>query len=132
MPGAQPLSIRESPRHGRFPRKFAILRPLSVLPVMALLSVKPALALTLAQTNAATGLLSGIFSSGEIILLAVFGGAMSFAMMAASWLILERGRITEENSELKARVAGSARRQQRAEALVSVSRSAHRGVERNG
>ncbi|MCB1464319.1 MAG: PAS-domain containing protein [Nitratireductor sp.] len=68
------------------------------------------------------GLVSGsVFSSGEIILLAVFGGAMSFALMAASWLIFERGRITGENAELRERIAGLRAANERGEALVNVS-----------
>lgn len=79
-----------------------------------------------AQSNAIgdyfAGFLSNeIFSSGEIILLAVFGGAMSFAMMAASWLIFERSRITGENAELQARVADLRAAKERSEALVNVA-----------
>jgi signal transduction histidine kinase len=63
----------------------------------------------------------GLFTSGDIILLAVFGGAMSFALMAASWLIFERGRITGENAELRDRIADLRAANERSEALVNVS-----------
>lgn len=75
----------------------------------------------LAQSVAPGSFIAGIFSSTEIVLLAVFGGAMSFAMMSASWLILERGRITGENAEMKARVADLRAANERIEALVNVS-----------
>ncbi|GIL01765.1 MAG: alkaline phosphatase [Alphaproteobacteria bacterium] len=74
-----------------------------------------------AQTGVAEGFVAGLFSSNNIILLAVFGGAMSFALLSASWLILERGRITSENAEMKARIADLRAANERIEALVNVA-----------
>ena len=61
------------------------------------------------------------FHSTEILMLAVFGGAMSFALMSASWLIRERVRITAENSQLKDSLSNLRAQNDRNEALVSVS-----------
>lgn len=43
--------------------------------------------------------------SYEILLLAIFGGAMSFALLSAFWMIRERGRIIADNQNLKRSVA---------------------------
>ena len=59
--------------------------------------------------------------STEILMLAVFGGAMSFALMSASWLIRERGRMVAENSQLKSNLSQLRAKNDRNEALVSVS-----------
>ncbi len=61
------------------------------------------------------------FHSTEILMLAVFGGAMSFALMSASWLIRERTRITAENSHLKVSLSNLRANNDRNEALVSVA-----------
>lgn len=65
-----------------------------------------------------TGLSLG---SGEVILLALFGGAMSFAMMAAFWLIRERNRATDENRQLRESIASFKATNERNQALVHVA-----------
>lgn len=60
-------------------------------------------------------------ASTEILMLAVFGGAMSFALMSAFWLIRERSRITAENNTLKDSLSNLRAEFDRNEALVSVS-----------
>ncbi|MCB1428539.1 MAG: PAS-domain containing protein [Nitratireductor sp.] len=67
------------------------------------------------------GFLSDIFTSTEIVLLAVFGGAMSFALMSASWLIRERTRINAENSDLRGRLADLRATHERVESLVNAT-----------
>lgn len=37
----------------------------------------------------------------SVLLFAIFGGAVSFAMLSAFWLIRERGRVSEENTLIK-------------------------------
>jgi signal transduction histidine kinase len=60
------------------------------------------------------------FHSTEILMLAIFGGAMSFALMSASWLIRERNRIAGENSQLKNSLSILRADHDRNEALVNV------------
>ncbi len=59
------------------------------------------------------------FNSTDIMLLAIFGGAMSFAILSATWLIRERARITGENALLKARIGDIRASHERLEALVN-------------
>jgi signal transduction histidine kinase len=59
------------------------------------------------------------FNSTDIMLLAIFGGAMSFAILSATWLIRERARITGENAMLKARIGDMRASHERLEALVN-------------
>jgi len=59
--------------------------------------------------------------STEILMLAVFGGAMSFALMSAIWLIRERSRIAKENAVLKDSLSSLRAEFDRNEALVRVS-----------
>ncbi len=61
------------------------------------------------------------FHSTEILMLAVFGGAMSFALMSASWLIRERSRVTVENSHLKNSLADLRAKNDRNEALININ-----------
>lgn len=61
------------------------------------------------------------FGSAEVILLALFGGAMSFAMMAAFWLIRERNRATDENRELRKFIVNCKASIERNEALINVA-----------
>ncbi len=61
------------------------------------------------------------FHSTEILMLAIFGGAMSFALMSASWLIRERNRIAGENSNLKISLSKLRAENDRNEALVNVT-----------
>lgn len=82
--------------------------------------------LALADSGISTTLLAGIsalfdkpFASPEITMLAVFGGAMSFALMSASWLIRERGRISDENQSLKDRLVDLKASQERMDALLN-------------
>ena len=58
--------------------------------------------------------------SSEVILLALFGGAMSFAMMAAFWLIRERNRAADENRQLRDSISDYKAINERNEALVQV------------
>ncbi len=60
-------------------------------------------------------------SFSDVILLAVFGGAMSFAILAASWLIRERSRMSAESAELRRRLSDLRATQERTEALVNVA-----------
>ena len=59
--------------------------------------------------------------STEILMLAIFGGAMSFALMSASWLIRERAKVTVENTQLKDSLSNLRAQNDRNEALVSVT-----------
>ncbi|MCP4070917.1 MAG: alkaline phosphatase [Hyphomicrobiales bacterium] len=59
--------------------------------------------------------------SSEVMLLALFGGAMSFAMMAAFWLIRERNRVTDENRQLRQSLSNYKATNERNEALVNVA-----------
>jgi signal transduction histidine kinase len=59
------------------------------------------------------------FSSTDVMLLAVFGGAMSFAILSATWLIRERARITGENLSLKSRIVDLRASHERLEALAN-------------
>ncbi len=65
----------------------------------------------------------GLFQSMEstnILMLAVFGGAMSFALMSASWLIRERNQVSLENRKLKAGLADLRARNHLNEALINI------------
>ncbi len=94
--------------------------------------------LRLARHLAATSLLSGafgsnpalaadggnladafLFTSANVVMLAVFGGAMSFAILSATWLIRERTRMTGENDALKMRLSGLRASNERLEALAN-------------
>lgn len=59
------------------------------------------------------------FSATEIMLLAVFGGAMSFALLSASWLIRERGRVLGQNATLRQHLGDVRAGNERLEALVN-------------
>jgi signal transduction histidine kinase len=59
--------------------------------------------------------------SGEVMLLALFGGAMSFALMAAFWLIRERNRATDEIRLLRQSLSSYKATIERNEALVNVA-----------
>ena len=59
--------------------------------------------------------------SGEVILLALFGGAMSFAMMAAFWLIRERNHAADENRQLRQSLTKYKATNERNEALINVA-----------
>ena len=65
------------------------------------------------------GLLQSLEST-NILMLAVFGGAMSFALMSASWLIRERNQIAMENRKLKAGLADLRARNHLNEALINI------------
>lgn len=58
------------------------------------------------------------FSATEIMVLAVFGGAMSFALMSAFWLIRERGRILTRNTTLRTQLRDLRAGNERLEALL--------------
>ncbi len=103
------------------------IRPISLgLSALAVTSALPAQAGQ--HTDGTLGLLAtlsralgGSIGSFEVMLLAVFGGAMSFAIMAASWMIRERSRITGENERLSQRVADLKAANDRNSALVNVA-----------
>ncbi len=57
--------------------------------------------------------------TNAILMLAVFGGAMSFALLSAFWMIRERGRIIEENRRLKLGLADLRALNDRNEALAN-------------
>lgn len=61
------------------------------------------------------------FGSVEIMMLAIFGGAMSFALLAANWLIRERSRISGENHLLKNRLSILRASHERTDALVNIN-----------
>jgi len=61
------------------------------------------------------------FGSLEIMMLAIFGGAMSFALLSASWLIRERSRMSGENRHLKNRLADLRASHGRMDALVNIT-----------
>ena len=92
-------------------------------------TVLSSLALTIGVANAAgsdsfvTMMREGLLQSLEstnILMLAVFGGAMSFALMSASWLIRERNQIAVENRKLKAGLADLRARNHLNEALINI------------
>ncbi|MGI9400547.1 MAG: PAS-domain containing protein, partial [Rhizobiaceae bacterium] len=61
------------------------------------------------------------FSTTDTILLAVFGGAMSFAILSAVWMIRERGSLNESNQQFRQRLSDLRATNERLEALVNVS-----------
>lgn len=65
--------------------------------------------------------LLGSLESYEILMLAIFGGAMSFALLSASWLIRERAVIVSANQKLKKSLADLRASNDRNEALVNTS-----------
>ena len=60
-------------------------------------------------------------NSDSIIPLAVFGGAITFALLSAFWLMKERARIATQNQELRKSYAKLRADKERIEALVNVS-----------
>jgi signal transduction histidine kinase len=69
-----------------------------------------------AETGAAA-----TFGFADVILLAVFGGAMSFAILAASWLIRERARMASVTRDMNSRIADLRAAGERSEALINVA-----------
>ena len=61
------------------------------------------------------------FGSVEITMLAIFGGAMSFALLSASWLIRERSRISGDNQALRSRLSILRASHERSDALVNIT-----------
>jgi signal transduction histidine kinase len=74
---------------------------------------------TTAAAQTKTGRTAELFTSTEIILLAVFGGAMSFAIMSAFWLIRERSRILADNDQLRHRISDLRASNERLDALAN-------------
>ena len=68
-----------------------------------------------------SGFFAPPFGSVEIMMLAIFGGAMSFALLAANWLIRERSRISGENHLLKNRLSILRASHERTDALVNIN-----------
>lgn len=124
MPGLlEPSSIA---RRKPIVRKQIIARTkiLGLKAGLAFASLPVAFAHAIAQEEKALSfkdrLLESLHST-EILMLAVFGGAMSFALMSASWLIRERARVTTENTELRHSLSNLRAQNDRNEALVNVS-----------
>lgn len=99
------------------------MRPnaLRMVMIFVLLLINPSLAL-----SAGDGLVSYppflfSFSTTDTILLAVFGGAMSFAILSAVWMIRERGSLNESNIQFRKRLSDLRATNERLEALVNVS-----------
>ncbi len=134
MPGAN------SPIHSEVFRNDALQEKRRVRPVTKAKNLLRALSVRAAATTMFSGLsgLSGssfgsaaiaadgtaladalLFTSANVMMLAVFGGAMSFAILSATWLIRERARMTGENDALKMRVSGLRASNERLEALAS-------------
>ncbi|MEM9331582.1 MAG: ATP-binding protein [Pseudomonadota bacterium] len=63
----------------------------------------------------------GSLESNDILMLAIFGGAMSFALLSATWLIRERAKLVSTNLKLKKSLADLRASNDRNEALVSTS-----------
>ncbi len=61
-----------------------------------------------------------LMSSTDVLMLAVFGGSMSFALLSATWLIRERGRISVENQKLRENLSRIRAQNDRNEALLNV------------
>ena len=61
-----------------------------------------------------------VFGAGDVIQLAMFAGVMGTAMLSAIWVIRERARIADENTELKAKVADLNASLQRNDALLNL------------
>ncbi|MGB7334811.1 MAG: ATP-binding protein [Salaquimonas sp.] len=72
-----------------------------------------------AQGALQTGVIQPL-NSTSILLLAIFGGAVSFALLSAFWLIRERARIMEENSQLRKSHSGIKASRDRMASLVEV------------
>jgi signal transduction histidine kinase len=70
---------------------------------------------------ASTAIATGAFGIADAILLAVFGGAMSFAILAASWLIRERARMATATKDMNSRLADLRASAERSEALINVA-----------
>ncbi len=63
---------------------------------------------------------AGPLDRTSVLLLAVFGGAVSFALLSAFWLIRERARIGEENTQIKKSYASIRADRDRLASLVEV------------
>ena len=124
MPGLlKPSSIA---RRKPFVRKQIIARTktLGLKAGLAFASLPVAFAHAIAQEEKAisfTTRLLEFLHSTEILMLAVFVGAMSFALMSASWMIRERARISAENAQLKSSLSNLRAQNDRNEALVNVA-----------
>ncbi|MEZ5872959.1 MAG: ATP-binding protein [Nitratireductor sp.] len=105
----------------RRPMLARVLRRMSAGISGLALAASGCLDIAVAETADGNTFLGGIFTSTEIMLLAVFGGAMSFALMSASWLIRERTRINSENSDLRSRLADLRATHERVESLVNAT-----------
>ena len=60
------------------------------------------------------------FGTFEVVQLAIFAGVMGAALLSATWLIRERGRIAADNLELRARIAELNSVVQRSESLLNL------------
>jgi len=66
-------------------------------------------------------ILSQSLPTPDVLMLAAFGGAMSFALLSASWMIRDRKRIIEENNKLRNSVTSLRAISDRNEALVAIA-----------
>ncbi len=112
MPGEKP--------HKKQGRKWPGGRALSIALLSSVASGAFGFARAASEDTAADGL-TGLFSSYEITFMALFGGAMSFALLSAFWLIRERTRIARENASLHQRVADLRAVNERTDALINVA-----------
>ncbi len=94
---------------------------LRVVAVVSFLLTVPVNGLANSHDAAAHPVLMLSFSTTDTILLAVFGGAMSFAILSAVWMIRERGSLNESNQQYRQRLSDLRATNERLEALVNVS-----------
>lgn len=94
---------------------------LRVVTVFILIVMNPTLAFSAGDSLVSYPPFNISFSTTSTILLAVFGGAMSFAILSAVWMIRERGSLNESNLQFKQRLSDIRATNERLEALVNVS-----------
>ncbi|MEL7430656.1 MAG: hypothetical protein AAFN43_11740, partial [Pseudomonadota bacterium] len=95
--------------------------PVSVVFVVALVFafvIVPDRALAFATSFSSNSLFS--MNMSAILMLAIFGGAMSFALLSAFWMIRERTRVIAENRKLKVSLSELRATNDLNEALVKV------------
>jgi signal transduction histidine kinase len=92
-----------------------------VILLLAVLAVNLSADTALAAETRISFISAMMASPAEIILLAVFSGAMSFAIMSAFWLVRERTRIVGKNRILNRELAELRARNEQLKALVNVA-----------
>lgn len=122
MPGLKPDSIarlKPCARNSIFMRP----RSLKLKAGLALGSLPMAFSHAIAHESLSLSFKSRLmesFHSTEILMLAVFCGAMSFALMSAFWLIRERNRVALQNTTLKESLSNLRAKNDRNEALINI------------